>query len=336
MSEKMDLGPMEDGKKIWDLIQERQQIEIQLRDSEKRYRDLLEHLPVGVYQTTPDGKIIESNQALAELLGYNSPADLKDTNVNQFYVHEQDRRNHLEKLDESLTYFSEFELWHKDGHVICVRDYPRAVLSKDGKVEYYSGVLVDITEQREAKNNLQKALEELEDSNRDREKMIVQLKNLSLMDDLTGLYNRRGFFAAVEERMQKACERGTKIYLLFMDLDNLKWINDSHGHQIGDQALVCFADILNKALRRSDTKGRLGGDEFAILARQTTNDIIEILVFRLKAYIQDFNTRQEFPFHLSVSIGISIFDPQDPCSIDELIAQADRLMYEQKQVKRTR
>lgn len=322
-------------ERIRGLINERQQIEMQLRDSEKKYRDLLVHLPVGVYQTTPDGRIIESNQALAELLGYGHPENLKDKDVNQFYVHKQDRVEHLEKLDASRTYFYEFELKRRDGDIILVRAYPRAVKGKDGKVEYYSGVLVDITEQRQAKENLQEALEELESSNQEREKMIVQLKTLSLMDDLTGLYNRRGFFSAMDDQMQRARDKGIKIYFLFMDLDNLKWINDSYGHQVGDQALVSFAGILNKVLRRSDIKGRLGGDEFAILARQTTDDVVEILVARLQADIQRFNERKEHPFHLAVSIGISIFDPHDPCSIDELIAQADKLMYEQKQIKRT-
>lgn len=335
MKAKKRERPSQDHQRIRGLINERQQIEVQLRDSEKKYRDLLEHLPVGVYQTTPDGRIIESNQALAELLGYGHPEDLSDKDVKQFYVHQQDRVEHLGKLDESLTHYYEFELKRRDGDVILVRAYPRAVKGKDGKVEYYSGVLVDITEQRQAKENLQEALEELESSNQEREKMIFRLKNLSLLDDLTGLYNRRGFFSAADDQMQGARDKGIKIYFLFMDLDNLKWINDSFGHQIGDQALVSFAELLNKALRRSDIKGRLGGDEFAILARQTTDDVVEIMVARLQANIQRFNEHKEHPFHLAVSIGISIFDPLEPCSIDELIAQADKLMYEQKQIKKT-
>lgn len=234
MKAKKGERPPEEHERIKSLISERQQIEVRLRDSEKKYRDLLAHLPVGVYQTTPEGRIIESNHALAELLGYNHPEDLKNKDVNKFYVHKQDREEHLEKLDESLTFFSEFELRRKDGRIICVRDYPHAVQGENGKVEYYSGVLVDITEQRQAKDSLQAVLEELENSNQEREKMIARLKNLSLMDDLTGLYNRRGFFSAADDQMQTARDKRIKIYFLFMDLDNLKLINDSHGHQVGD------------------------------------------------------------------------------------------------------
>jgi PAS domain S-box-containing protein len=120
-----------DAKQIADLVWQRRDMELRLRESEKNYRDLLDHLPVGVYRTTPDGRIIEANRMLALLLGYSRPEQLRDLNVNDMYVQKSDRDEHLKKLDTSLTYFTEFELRRKDGGVIGVRDFPRAVLGPE-------------------------------------------------------------------------------------------------------------------------------------------------------------------------------------------------------------
>ncbi len=318
---------------IKNLVQERRSRELRLRDSEKRYRDLLEHLPVGGYLTTPSGRIIEANNNLANLLGYDCPGDLKNINVNTFYVKQADRKEHLKKLDISHTFFSEFDLRRKDGRTICVRDFPRAVLGSDGNIQHYTGILVDVTEQRETERQLHKALVELETSNRERQTMIAKLESLSLLDDLTKLYNRRGFLAESRERLEKSQRTKTKVFFLFMDLDNLKWINDSWGHQKGDQALMSFSDILKKALRRSDVKGRLGGDEFAILVEESEGLTPETLLKRLQDKIDNFNRENKLPFQLSISMGLSFYDPDHPCSIDELLIRADKLMYEQKRGK---
>ncbi len=323
----------EAAKQVEDLVRLRRELELRLRQSEKNYRDLLDHLPVGVYRTTPDGRIIEANRMLALLLGYSRPEQLRDLNVNDMYVQKSDRDEHLNKLDTSLTYFTEFELRRKDGGVIGVRDFPRAVLGPEGRVEHYTGVLVDISEQREAEQQLHKALVDLERSNRERQSMIVKLEGLSLLDDLTQLYNRRGFLAESQQRLGEARKKGFRVFFLFMDLDNLKWINDSWGHQKGDQALTQFATILTHALRRSDVKGRLGGDEFAVLAEETEGLTPDMLIDRIHSRVRAFNEAKGFPFPLSLSMGVSYFDPDHPCTIDELMVRADKLMYEQKRSK---
>lgn len=315
------------------LVQDRRRVELNLRESNKKYRDLLEHLPVGIYLTTPSGEIIEANNSLADLLGYDDPNDLKNVNVNEFYVKQSDRREHLEKLHASLTYFSEFELKRKDGEIICVRDFPRAVLGKDGEITHYTGILVDVTEQRETERQLRQALVALENSNRERQAVIAKLESLSLLDDLTKLYNRRGFLAESQEQLDKARQNKSRVFFLFMDLDNLKWINDSWGHQKGDEALKHFAAILESTLRRTDIKGRLGGDEFAVLVAESDDVAPEILIQRLQSRIEAFNGEDKLPFQLSISMGISFYDPEFPCSIDELLIRADKLMYEEKRGK---
>lgn len=116
------------------------------RESELRYQDLLQHLPVGVYRSSPEGRIIEANQALADILGCKRIADLWQVNVNDFYIKKKARRDHMQRLAASLTAFSEFELRTKGGKTIWVRDYPRAVKGPDDRVLYYDGILVDISE----------------------------------------------------------------------------------------------------------------------------------------------------------------------------------------------
>ena len=288
-------------------------------ESEKRFQDLLERLPVGVYRTSPDGKIIEANQALANMLGYESHEDLKDINVKDLYVREKDRADHLKKLDEKGTFFTEFELRHKDGQTIWGRDYPRAVIGSRGKIIYYNGILLDITMQKNAEEELKEALKKLE--------------TLSLRDDLNGLYNRRGFFTIAVEHFKMADRKREKMFLLFMDLDNLKQINDTLGHHKGDQALVGIANILNTTFRQSDIKGRMGGDEFAVFPIDATQIGMEKAMSRLKKNIETFNKSKDNPFQLSVSMGVSHYDPEHPSTIDELLVRADKIMYEEKRRK---
>ncbi len=303
-------------------------------ESEKRFQILLEHLPVGVYRTTPEGKIIEANQALAKMLGYKKHEELEDINVRDLYVRKEDRAEHLKELDARGTLFAEFKLRRKDGKTIWGRDYPLAVLGPGGGIEYYDGILVDITQQKEAEEKLKKVLKELEISNNDRKKMIEELRTLSLKDDLTGLFNRRGFFTVASEFLKLADRRKRRAFLLFMDVDNLKRINDTLGHHRGDQALVEIANILRKTFRRSDVIGRMGGDEFAVFPLETTRDCVSGIEDRLRKNVVNFNKEKNNLFELSVSIGVSFYDPLHPSSIDELLVRADKVMYEEKSRKR--
>ncbi len=308
----------------------------ELMDREKRYEELLEHLPVGVYRTTPDGKIIEANQALVDMLGYQSEEELRHINVKRLYIKKRERIKHLEKLESQNTHIAEFELKHKDGRTIWGRDYSHAVMKSAGVIDYYDGILLDITSKKIAEEKLNQVLKELEHSNEERQKMIAKLQDLSIRDDLTGIYNRRGFFTIAGEYLQLADRKKTQMYLLFMDLDNLKRINDTLGHHKGDEALENVAEILRKTFRKSDVKGRMGGDEFAIFPIDSTHAGAELAESRLRRNIEAFNADKGNPFVLSVSMGIASYDPEHPCSIDELLVRADKLMYEEKRLKQNK
>ncbi len=303
------------------------------QDSKERYLALVQHLPVGVYRTTPDGRFIEANPALAHMLGYEVPEELRDLNVKDFYVRRGDRTQHVRKLERAVTFFTEFQLKCRNGTVIWGRDYPRAVKGRDGEVEYFDGILVDITREKMAEEALKKALQEREKSNLERKKMIKKLESISLTDDLTGLLNRRGFFTFAQQYLQLASRKRTPLFLLFLDVDSLKRINDSYGHHMGDAALVRMAKILNKTFRLSDVKGRMGGDEFAVFPIGTSLSSVEASLSRLKKAVASFNAGKRSPFKLSISSGIACYDHEYPSTIEELLVRADKLMYEQKLFK---
>ncbi|MCJ7679871.1 MAG: sensor domain-containing diguanylate cyclase [Candidatus Aminicenantes bacterium] len=320
--------------KVRELVSERQQIEVRLRESEKKYRDLLMHLPVGVYRTTPEGEIIEANNNLVHLLSFADQEDIKSINVRDLYVDSEDRKRHQEKLATSLTEFSDFRLRRKDGKIIWGRDYPRAVKDSEGQVIYYDGILVDITDQRESENKLKIALVELERANMERQKMIKRLENLSLLDDLTGLYNRRGFYVAAKSEMIKSHQDGNRLFLLYLDLDHLKKINDTWGHQTGDQALVRFVEILKSTFRKSDVMGRMGGDEFAVIAIESMPDLPELLLDRVNKNMISLNETKKYSFTLALSSGTARYNPADPITIDDLLKKADAEMYKTKNAKK--
>lgn len=122
-----------------------------------RYQDLLQHLPVGVYRTSTHGRIIEANQELARMLGVRHQDDLKHLNVNSLYIRRKSRQEHMRRLAVAGTAFSEFQLRTRDGRTIWVRDYPRAIKGADGRVQYFDGILVDISERKAIEEALQRS-----------------------------------------------------------------------------------------------------------------------------------------------------------------------------------
>jgi diguanylate cyclase (GGDEF)-like protein len=156
-----------------------------------------------------------------------------------------------------------------------------------------------------------------------------ELLALSLTDELTALYNRRRFFVLTEQCLKVAVRTKKRPLLLFIDMDDLKWINDHYGHNEGDHALIDLANILKKTFRESDIIARIGGDEFVVLS-ETADENGEILMTRLIENIRDCNAKASQRYKLSISIGAAQFDPEHPVSIDELLSRADAMMYAQK------
>lgn len=167
----------------------------------------------------------------------------------------------------------------------------------------------------------------------ERDRIEKELRALSLSDELTGLYNRRGFCTIAEQQLKYANREKKGLLLLVADLDNLKKINDTLGHKEGDLVLVEIATILKQSTRESDIIGRLGGDEFAILAMKTPGIKPESLTIRIKENIDALNAKSNKSYKLSLSVGMVLYNPEQPCSIEELLSTADKMMYNQKRQK---
>ncbi|MGH9744168.1 MAG: GGDEF domain-containing protein [Candidatus Acidiferrum sp.] len=160
-----------------------------------------------------------------------------------------------------------------------------------------------------------------------------ELKYLALTDDLTCLYNRRGFFAAATQQLKRARRNSENLLLLFCDVDNLKRINDSHGHQEGDMALIRVADAMEQTFRGSDIVARLGGDEFVVLAVEAGQPSEEAIFRRLEKNLKKANGPAS-PYSLSLSVGVARFDSKNGVTLGELMVAADRAMYEKKRKKK--
>jgi len=163
-----------------------------------------------------------------------------------------------------------------------------------------------------------------------RKRMEETLRALALVDDLTSLYNRRGFLTLGQQQLKAANRAKRKMMLIFADFDGLKQINDAFGHPEGDRALIETADVLRETFRESDILARISGDEFVVLAIETDGLPAETLRARLKENLEARSARGDLRYKLSLSVGLARYDPEHPCSIDDLLTQADRAMYEQK------
>ena len=161
-------------------------------------------------------------------------------------------------------------------------------------------------------------------------KMEKQMQKVSMTDELTGLYNRRGFFALAEHNLKMIKRSNNRSYLLYIDMDNLKRINDNYGHNEGDAAIVTASDILKTTYRDTDIIARVGGDEFIIFPVESSEASCESIVSRLKRNLDVFNASSNMDYKLSLSVGMALINTESPCNIDELIAQADKSMYEIK------
>ncbi len=186
---------------------------------------------------------------------------------------------------------------------------------------------------KERTAELAKTVEILNENIAERKRMEEQLYNLSITDELTGLYNRRGFYTLAEHRLRLAKQQEIGLLLLYADMDNLKEINDTLGHEEGDKLLKEAANILKSTYRDSDIVARIGGDEFVVFPVGTTEDHIGMLTSRLQKNIEIYNTQSNSGYKLSISIGVSAYDPESVNTIDGLLSEADKLMYKQKMRK---
>jgi diguanylate cyclase (GGDEF)-like protein len=168
----------------------------------------------------------------------------------------------------------------------------------------------------------------------ERHRLLQELKAISITDELTRLYNRRGFMVLAHKQLELASRINKLLWLFYLDIDNMKWINDTFGHEAGDHALTDTARILKETFRKMDTIARVGGDEFSVIALEESKEEVQHIISRFKNNIMHFNTEGQRPYTLSVSIGAVPCEPMPQCDISALLSEADKFMYEQKTGKK--
>ena len=166
-----------------------------------------------------------------------------------------------------------------------------------------------------------------------RHKRTGELETQSVTDDLTGLNNRRGFLVNGEQQLALARRNSQPVALLFVDLDRFKQINDTYGHAEGDRALIETAVVLQRSMRESDVKARIGGDEFVGLAINASEASVGPIRTRLEHALRAINSERHLPYELTFSVGIFHCPAEDDSTIEQLLARADALMYEDKRRK---
>jgi diguanylate cyclase (GGDEF)-like protein len=164
-----------------------------------------------------------------------------------------------------------------------------------------------------------------------------KLAKISITDELTGLLNRRGFFVLAQKQLEIAKRKKCDLFLMYADLDNLKMINDTVGHNAGDAVIIETAKMFQTVFRKADIISRVGGDEFTILFTcedHSGQEAIRRIDERLKEQIFLVNSSFDSPFELSISTGVAMFDADNPVTLEELMKSADSLMYSAKKNKK--
>jgi diguanylate cyclase (GGDEF)-like protein len=164
------------------------------------------------------------------------------------------------------------------------------------------------------------------------EYLFLTLRSMALTDDLTNLYNRRGFLRAGARLLSAVSRDNWGALLFYIDVDDLKSINDAAGHAAGDSLLTRTAQLLRAVFRDTEVIGRLGGDEFAALAPTTDPNAANLILHRMQAAVAADNLSHA-ESSLSLSVGFAQFDPCKPSSISDLLRKADIAMYESKLAK---
>lgn len=282
------------------------------------FENLVAHLADGVYFVNPQGKIMYANLGLAQLLGYEDSSEILGKHLHEFL----DDGN-AEKIRGVLMHDSqkklgtirfEVQLLRCDGSLIWAEVRPTLKIPRTCPKGSF-GVVRDIT-----------AFKHLEE----------RLHNLAITDDLTGLYNRRGFRLLAEQELRHAQRINAETILLSIDVDDFKSINDTLGHDEGDKVLKLVASTLNESFRKTDIISRWGGDEFIVLALDAPSGFVPLLSDRFQQNLAKKAQKELLPYPLSVTIGMESTDIFEDSTLNSLIVSADRNMYQQKKEKRSK
>ncbi len=310
-------------------ITERKKIEAETRKVEERFSIAFRASPAGLTITTlADGKFVDVNESYLHLLGYDREEVIGHTAVELNMLSAEERARPVHQLREHGRIRNiELQLQAKSGQLFNVL-FSSEQIELNGAACILT-IIMDVTERKQAEQKIISLNAELEEKVVQRTLELAaanqQLHELSIQDELTGLYNRRGFILLAEEQLLLAKRNTCNLLIFYADLDGLKQINDQQGHVAGDQAIITVAHALNRTFRASDIKARLGGDEFIVLAIEYKEPGAPALLARLQKKLAQQG--------LAMSVGVVAFDPQSDLSIADLMQRADAAMYKVKSSK---
>lgn len=167
-------------------------------------------------------------------------------------------------------------------------------------------------------------------SDMDKEVDNDKLLAMALIDELTGLHNRHGFMPLADQYLKTLNRENAIVYMCYVDIDNMKQINDKYGHVEGNFVIKAVADILQDVFSNSDLIARIGDDEFGVLPAGSSDTNIESINGQLQKKISSFNSTAGKDYSISITCGIAEYNPAEPCSAEELLDRAEKLMLEQK------
>lgn len=283
------------------------------RVSENRYRHLVEHSQGFICTQDLEGNLLSINPAAASQLEY-YPEEMIGRNLSEFLspASREMFSGYLERIRKNEIDSGLLHIVTKSG-AERIWQYKNFRYEEAGQEPYILGHAQDVTELKQAE---------------------TEVRNLSMTDELTGLHNRRGFLILTEQQKKIARRTENSFSLVYADMDGLKMINDTYGHQEGSDAIRHIAKILKESFRESDIVARIGGDEFTVFVADTTDCNIKVPLARLQENLRRFNAQNAHNYQLSLSVGSVCIQPKDDSSIEELLIKADESMYENKKQKR--
>ena len=290
-------------------------VQAELADKETRYRLLVDHGQGSISTHDLDGKLLSINPAGGRVLGYEEH-EIVGQNLRNFIPSSRhlEYDAYLRQIKYEGIADGIFTMKAKNGRMLTFR-FHNVLVSDDGMEPYVLSHSQDVTDLLEAQR---------------------ELKNLSLTDDLTGLYNRRGFLTMAEQQFKLEMHNGTArgLSLLFADMDGLKKINDTFGHEAGSRAIVALSRLIKSVVRGADLVARWGGDEFVVLTIGANDENCDQMIERIYECIDEHNAESREPYLIACSIGIATVDPGRQVTFDEIIAQADAAMYTEKKIRK--
>lgn len=288
-----------------------QQAQTRLADSERRYRHLVESSQGLICTHDMQGRLLSVNPAALRLTGLTAE-QVVGRNLRDIVTEETRAEfpRYLERIDHRGEDAGMMFVRTRDGRELAWQ-FRNVKVTEPGQAPYVLGHAQDVTALREAQE---------------------QLRLLAMTDELTGLHNRRGFFVNGSRVLADAVRQHKGAAVIYADIDGLKAINDAHGHDAGSSLIRHAADVLRNTFRAADVVARVGGDEFVALGIVPPADVGTIMK-RLGWHLDRFNTASGLPYRLSMSVGVSHFDPGESQTLEDLVTEADDAMYQRKRLQ---